>query len=452
MNVRKLHITTCIITCLAFVTSPGQAEQEPDRQQIPAPIAVIASSDNCRLALTQPSVNAREISAEQIRLRTIQDRSVASLEKLGWAYLSAPQSRYHSELVYLAGRIAECLAESSPNSDQAKLLSVKVDHENHRFADAEATALELVDRRGSWFDYAVLGDVLVEQGKIEQATDAYQAMVDLKPGPQAYTRVAHIRWLGGQLDDAMEMMALAIKATSTRDRNGATWTRSKLAEYLFQAGQHRMAIAVAEQALEFNWSHAPSLYIKGRALLDLGDRVEGVNALRAAVDSLPQPEYQWALIEALENSGQNDDANGLRKTLIKTGQQLDPRSYALFLSSVGIHRATALDLATREIGKRQDPLTLDVAAWASLQSGNQALARRYIERALSSGIRHPRIDFHAAMILDRAGESGRASDLATSANRSSHFLMPSERRQLEQLLTSPGGLQDAYFQQPTYKD
>ena len=58
----------------------------------------------------------------------------------------------------------------------------------HRFKEAEPLARELVARRGSPFDHGLLGDLLMEQGKLDAAIQSYQAMVDLKPDPQAYAR------------------------------------------------------------------------------------------------------------------------------------------------------------------------------------------------------------------------------------------------------------------------
>ena len=67
-------------------------------------------------------------------------------------------------------------------------------------------------------DYGLLGDVLMEQGRVGAAVEAYQQMIDLKPGSQAYTRAAHVRWLKGDLDGATEMMRAAVKARAPRPR------------------------------------------------------------------------------------------------------------------------------------------------------------------------------------------------------------------------------------------
>ena len=52
-------------------------------------------------------------------------------------------------------------------------------------------------------DYGLLGDALMEQGRLTEAAAAYQRMVDLKPFYQSYTRAAHARWMRGDLDGAI---------------------------------------------------------------------------------------------------------------------------------------------------------------------------------------------------------------------------------------------------------
>ena len=61
------------------------------------------------------------------------------------------------------------------------------------------------------FDYGLLGDALMEQGRLAEAVAAYQRMVDLRPDLQSYSRVAHIRWLKGDLDGAIEVARLAAR-------------------------------------------------------------------------------------------------------------------------------------------------------------------------------------------------------------------------------------------------
>ena len=82
-------------------------------------------------------------------------------------------------------------------------------------------ARRLVQQRGLSFDYGLLGDALMEQGKLGDAVEAYQRMMNLKPDLRAYARAAHMRWLKGDLEGAIEAMQLAVSAASPSDAESA---------------------------------------------------------------------------------------------------------------------------------------------------------------------------------------------------------------------------------------
>ena len=60
-------------------------------------------------------------------------------------------------------------------------------------------------------DYGLLGDALMEQGRLDEAAAAYQQMIDLKPFYQSYTRAAHVRWMKGDLEGALGAMRRATR-------------------------------------------------------------------------------------------------------------------------------------------------------------------------------------------------------------------------------------------------
>ena len=94
------------------------------------------------------------------------------------------------------------------------------------FSEAEQIARRLTVKRQFVLDYGLLGDVLMEQGRLTEAAEAYQKMIDLKPFYQSYTRASHLRWLKGDLDGAIELIREGDcggeSARSRVDRLGAT--------------------------------------------------------------------------------------------------------------------------------------------------------------------------------------------------------------------------------------
>ena len=65
------------------------------------------------------------------------------------------------------------------------MLQAHIAHQFHRFEAAESLARELIQQRGYWYEYGLLGDALMEQGRLDDAEKAYQSMMNQRPGPQA---------------------------------------------------------------------------------------------------------------------------------------------------------------------------------------------------------------------------------------------------------------------------
>src|SRR5690606_27279736 len=128
----------------------------------------------------------------------------------------------------------------------------------------------------------LLGDALIEQGRTAEAAAAYQEMMDLKPFYQSYTRAAHLRWLKGDLDGAIEAMRLATRTVSARDADSSAWAWARLALYELQAGRLDDAAAAARTALEHQSDHAGALLAQGRVFLAMNRVADAVGSLRRA--------------------------------------------------------------------------------------------------------------------------------------------------------------------------
>ena len=127
---------------------------------------------------------------------------------------------FDSGFYKLAEQCAVCLDSRQPGSPEGMLLRGHALQNQHRFREAEPLARELIAKRGLSFDYGLLGDVLMEQGQLAEATHAYQMMIDVRPDLHSYARGAHIRWLKGNLTGAVELMELAAHASSPLDPGG----------------------------------------------------------------------------------------------------------------------------------------------------------------------------------------------------------------------------------------
>jgi tetratricopeptide (TPR) repeat protein len=406
-----------------------KSKNEPDK----APSAAAAFDNSLGLVLTQQTGESRtdgEISQLQRRIR--EGRNVELwLDRLGWAFVAKARETFDPGFYKLAEQCARCMEKRNPQSQEAMLLRAHVLQNLHRFKESETLARGLVQQRGLSFDYGLLGDALMEQGKLGDAVEAYQRMMNLKPDLRAYARAAHMRWLKGDLEGAIEAMQLAVSAASPSDAESASWVNTRLAFYEFQAGRVNDAEQRCSLAFSLQNNYPPTLLLQGRILLGQSRFDEAVDALRSAVKLNPLPEYQWTLAEALRIAGKENEASEVEGQLRQRGASSDPRTLALYLATRHESPETALRLARAELESRGDVFSHDALAWSLAAAGNAAEALSEMQRALAEGTQDARLLFHAGVIASQAGHSADAERWLRKASELSHLLLPSERNELQ---------------------
>ena len=417
------------ITCLLILSARPKNKNEANKAAASVPIF----DDPLALVLTPQagdSRNDREISRLQQQIHSGRNLQLG-LEKLGWAFVAKARESFDPGFYKLAEQCAWSMEKRNPQSQEATLLRAYVLQNLHHFKESETLARRLVQQRGLSFDYGLLGDALMEQGKLSDAVEAYQRMMNLKPDLRAYARAAHMRWLKGDLAGAIEAMQLAVSAASPSDAESAVWVNTRLAFYEFQAGHVDEAEQRCAFVLSLQNNYAPTLLLKGKMLLAQNRFSEAVDALQDAAKLNPLPEYQWTLAEALRAAGCENEASGIEVQLRKHGANSDPRTMALFLATRHENPATALRLARTELGSRSDVFTHDALAWSLAAAGNLAEAHSEMHRALAEGTEDARLFFHAAMIASQASHAADAERWLRKASELSQLLLPSERNELQ---------------------
>jgi tetratricopeptide (TPR) repeat protein len=446
----RLLCSISILVLLTVSTACRRASGDVPAMAAPCELALAAHSGDGKID--------REITRLQreIRSNSRPFQTTAMIEKLGWSFVEKARESFDPGFYKLAEQCALCLESrpleskqdqpespgqsadrplSTPNSirSAALLLRGHALHNLHRFGDAEKIARELVEMRGLAYDFGLLGDALVEQGKTNEAALAYQKMMEMRPGPQAYSRAAHVRWLRGDTEGARALMLMSAQAAGGGDPESAAWAWSKLAIYELQAGEMKRAHAVCDEALRTRADYPPALLASGRILLAENRTSEAVEPLERAARLNPLPEYQWALADALRAANREDEAAKVERQLVATGAANDPRSYSLFLATRGQQTEVALRLAEEELNVRRDVYTLDALAWAQNAKGDAAEAWKTMQSALAAGTVDARLYLHAAAISAQLGETARARIYAEKAAKSAFSLLPGERIRLKQL-------------------
>jgi tetratricopeptide (TPR) repeat protein len=395
------------------------------------------SPDACAAALAQGQERNdrdRAIARAQQEARG-SARTRDALERLGYLFVARARASNDAGDYTLADMAATCLAARYPGDSGALLMKGHVLHQLHRFHEAEQVARVLVARRTIVLDYGLLGDALMEQGRLSEAAEAYQKMLDLKPFYQSYARAAHLRWLKGDLDRATDAMRLAIASASPRDPESSAWAWTRLSAYELQAGRFTDAATAAGNALRYEPDYAAALLAQGRILLATSRPSDAVPVLRRAASLNPLPEYQWTLADTLRVQGLSAEADAIEQELVKHGSVADPRTYALYLASRRRDVPKAVALAEEELRARADVFTLDTRAWTLAASGRIDEAREAMVRALAEGTSDARLFLHAGVIDAAAGRHREARQWLKKAERLRATLLPSEAAELDRHLT-----------------
>jgi tetratricopeptide (TPR) repeat protein len=364
-------------------------------------------------------------------------RRVEKVERLGWSFVEKARAAYDPGLYSLAMLSADVMNERDGDVFAARLLRGHALHALHRFGEAEAEARVLANQRGLAMDHGLLGDVLLDQGNLEEAAAAYQRMMDLKPDSHAYMRAGVMRHVLGDLDGAARAMASAARAVSPRRAESFAWTWSQLARFQLELGDYESALVSTHRALQVQPDSAPALLQQGRVLLALDEPKVAAESLERAAESLSSPEILWTLSEALEEIGAPIEAERIRERLASTQESTDPRGLALFLASRGAQPSRSLEIARKEIAQRRDVYSWDVLAWALRSNGQLEESRQAIQNALDVGTRDGRVFLHAGVIAAESGNETGAVRWLSEAGKLRHALLPSERALLESFLYSP---------------
>lgn len=331
------------------------------------------------------------------------ERAAAGDDALTIARLHVREARETGDPGFytLADQALTCALQRRPDDLEAARLSVHVTLQFHRFAEAEARARKLAEAHGHWMDWMLLGDAVMEQGRLDEAAEAYQRAVDQRPGLELYDRIGWLYWLWGDLEGALEMQRLAVAAGTPRDPEPLAWVLTRLG--WLNALQGRPAPEI-ETALGLLPDYKPARFARGRIRLAAGDMAGAAEDLRAAGRTV---EAAWALQE----TGLATSADPSPATL----RSQDPRGYACWLADQD--PVEAVRVLEEELKTRQDAVTRIAHGYARSRAGQDGAAE--IREALATGIAEPRSLFQAGVVLGDQALLARAASMGPG-------LLPSE--------------------------
>ena len=271
----------------------------------------------------------------------------------------------------------------------------------HRFREAIAVGEKNRDARPyDPLNYGVIGDGHLELGEYEQAFDAFDKMMALRPSAAAYARVAYARELQGNLTGAVESMKLAADATPPDDPEALAWHHAQVGDLYLRLGKPHEAEAEYIVSSHAFPGHPFAMMGYARLLASRGEKSSALAMLQELARTAPTPDLAARIGDLLEQLGRHDEAQR-QYALAEAGWRVDapePKNLARFLADHDRKIPEAVAIAEKAATERHDIFTEDALAWAYFKAGRAAAAREAIAQALRTGTKDADILAHAKAI------------------------------------------------------
>lgn len=332
--------------------------------------------------------------------------------KLGLAYLGEVRANADPRFYPKAEVAFRAALDANPENFEATFGMATLAAGRHDFHGGLSWSLKAIklnpfnsDARG------VQGDSLIELGRFRAAGQAFQRMVDLKPGLPSFARISYLRELRGDIPGALEAMKQAFGYAGTA--GDAAFAASHVGDLYLT--QQRLTKAEAWYVRGHDIDPSATQPLSGLAKIATlhGDLDGAIQRIQQLLDINEEPGNAIFLGDLYAASGDDSAA----AEAYELGQRLNDRETAngsdvkleesLFAADHD-QPVTALRLARKEYDIRQSIHVADAYAWALYSNGKYRRAQRLSQEALRLGTKSALFHFHAGMIALQLGQRASA--------------------------------------------
>ena len=304
------------------------------------------------------------------------------------------------------------LGERTRKNGRSAALLVNALLAQHRFAEANAVASDLVSREPDEPAYhALLAESAMEIGDYAVAIAQLGAVRDRREDLGIAPRFARWAELTGQTGQARRILQTARQAAAVRvdlTAEQRAWFGLRLADLELRHGNLRVAAGVIEESLRDAPDDRRLMLARARLEAAKGSWRKAARSAEQVIETAPSPDALALLATATREQGSAAEAEALELALegIVAGQAPTiHRNWALTLLDRGRNAPEIIAVTTADTLVRRDIHTLDLLAWALHRAGRSVEALPLTRRALSLGSAEPVLRYHAGMIELAAGDA-----------------------------------------------
>lgn len=306
------------------------------------------------------------------------------------------------------------LATGGRRDPEALRLKNTAEMMRHHFKEAAEGARTLTAAwSGDIRSWGTLADALLEMGHYDEAKQAIDKMMELKPGLMSYNRLGFYEFLNGRVDEGIGLMRKAVEAAAKYPENKA-WCLVELGNQYFKSGRRAEAERAYREALEsFPGAHMAHAGLASVHAAE-GRTAEAVEEYKRAQAITPMVQYSAALFDLYTMAGNKAEADRQWKAievvvkLEAAANQKANRTLALIFANQDRNLQESLELARADYELRRDVYTSDALAWALFKNGRLEEALKMSREALRLGTPEAVFSYHLGMIANAMGDAGTA--------------------------------------------
>jgi len=308
------------------------------------------------------------------------------------------------------------------NPGDLYLLKANAAFKLHKLADVAAALRSVPSVYDSDEGRLIRADLDFQRGDYLAAENGYAEVLSHERSWGALARLAHLRGKMGDPACADGLYEEAQDQLTAKEMRAYAWLAVQRGFLHFVGGRHgkaRTHYRGADTAYPGYWlveEHiAELLGAEGRY-----DEAAGI--LERVVSTVDRPDLDQAIGELYELAGHSELARHWEGRALSAYLQSAERGEVHYYhhlvdyySDVAEDGGEAIKWANKDLQLRENFATQAALAWAFYRDGRFGDARRWIDRALSSGVVDALIDFRAGEIYRAAGYEARGRELEARA-------------------------------------
>ncbi|HLK63572.1 MAG TPA: tetratricopeptide repeat protein [Bryobacteraceae bacterium] len=384
--------------------------------------ASIALADDLRFASSPKATMSTDDQIEIYqRWAKADPANIQTQTLLAAAYIQKTRETADPGYLERSDALVHRVLEKQPKNYEAWRLRNIIELTRHHFAVAADYSRQLT----TWLpsdpqNWGTLGDALMELGKYDDASKAYNQMAAIKSNLFSLNRLAYYKFVTGDAPGALITMGQAVEASAPYPENKA-WCLADLGSMYFKSGKLDDAERSYREAIAaFPGQHQAHAGL-GAVLAARGKNPEAIESYLKAQAIVPLPQYAGALSDLYRTEGntaeaKKQDANvDMIARLEEAVGQKANRTLALIYANQGRNLERAQSLAEADLELRHDIYTWDAFSWVQFKRGHMEEARKASQEALKTGAKEPLLLYHAGIIENSAGNPEAARKLLESA-------------------------------------